>query len=385
MKLQPVTRAYYPALDGLRGIAIISVLFCHNFIFLSFSKFGWAGVDLFFVLSGFLITEILLQTRENKDYLKGFYIRRVLRIFPLYYGMLLIVLVIFPFLSQFKQQHVYYMQNQGALWFHLQNWLVIFRQQPNYMPLSHFWSLSVEEQFYLIWPFIILFFKNLRKLVFFTCCILAACILFRFFCWLHFGNGDTTYQLQYKTRIDGLCIGSLIAIWRFNGANIVRKNLMKLSTILLSIHIIAYILVKTIFIGTPHFSFFGYTDIAVLFGFIMLYAIEKRNAGTKLLLENQFVKGLGKISYGLYVYHWPVLLLFKIYLLPYSISLGLSNQTAYISVPVAAAAMSIAISIASYNLFERKILALKDVITSEGFFTRFRLRIHILLKTASLK
>jgi len=187
---------------------------------------------------------------------------------------------------------------------------------------------------------------------------------------MHFGNGYTTYQLQYKTRIDGLCIGSLIAIWRFRGITILKKNLITLGSLVLTIHILAYILVKTIFIGTPHFSFFGFTDLALIFGFILRYAIETRNALSKVLLENQFLKGMGKISYGLYVYHWPFLVFLKLYLLPYSIGLGLSSSDAYIFTSVAAAILAVIISIVSYNFLERKILFLKDVLTKNEFFIR---------------
>src|SRR5512144_2577839 len=99
MKPTTSTRSYYPALDGLRGIAIILVICCHNFDFIPYLRFGWIGVDLFFVLSGFLITDILLQTRDDKNYLQNFYLRRILRIFPLYYGVLLLFFALAPALQ----------------------------------------------------------------------------------------------------------------------------------------------------------------------------------------------------------------------------------------------------------------------------------------------
>src|SRR5436190_6342563 len=88
------TSRHYPALDGLRGIAILLVVLLHNFGFMNYFFFGWLGVDLFFVLSGFLITNILLNTLGEPNFLKNFYLRRILRIFPLYYLILIICLFI---------------------------------------------------------------------------------------------------------------------------------------------------------------------------------------------------------------------------------------------------------------------------------------------------
>ncbi|MBL0272153.1 MAG: acyltransferase [Chitinophagaceae bacterium] len=89
-------RSYYPSLDGLRGVAILLVVFLHNFGFMNYFFFGWLGVDLFFVLSGFLITDILLKTLDKPNFLRNFYMRRILRIFPLFYLTLIIFLLIIP-------------------------------------------------------------------------------------------------------------------------------------------------------------------------------------------------------------------------------------------------------------------------------------------------
>src|SRR5580765_1086061 len=95
-------RPHYPALDGLRGLAILLVVFYHNFGFINYSFFGWIGVDLFFVLSGYLITDILLKTVNEPGYLRNFFARRVLRIFPLYYLSLIVFLLILPQFDIFK-------------------------------------------------------------------------------------------------------------------------------------------------------------------------------------------------------------------------------------------------------------------------------------------
>src|SRR5215510_2969307 len=97
-------RSYYPALDGLRGLAILLVVFYHNFDFISYSVFGWIGVDLFFVLSGYLITTILLNSLKHPGYLQNFFSKRVLRIFPLYYSCLIIFLIILPLAGIYKKE-----------------------------------------------------------------------------------------------------------------------------------------------------------------------------------------------------------------------------------------------------------------------------------------
>src|SRR5215831_14066355 len=159
------TRSYYPALDGLRGIAILLVICCHNLNFLPHFEFGWVGVDLFFVLSGFMITDNLIKTKETKNFLQNFYIRRVLRIFPLLYGVLLLYFIFAPGLGSLRLQYDYYHSNQGFVWFHLQNWLAISHVRPtDTVLLNHFWSLSVEEQFYLVWPFVVLLVKDRHTL-----------------------------------------------------------------------------------------------------------------------------------------------------------------------------------------------------------------------------
>src|SRR3979409_1142111 len=111
MKPENPNRRYYPVLDGIRGFAILLVVFYHNFGFINYFFFGWLGVDLFFVLSGFLITDILLKTLTNKNYLTNFYMRRILRIFPLYYLSLILFLIILPKLN-LRFDVKYYSDNQ---------------------------------------------------------------------------------------------------------------------------------------------------------------------------------------------------------------------------------------------------------------------------------
>jgi peptidoglycan/LPS O-acetylase OafA/YrhL len=154
--------SHIPALDGLRGTAIILVILCHCYIFegldayfastvplLRIAQFGWCGVELFFVLSGFLITSILFNTKQSPSYFKSFYGRRALRIFPLYFAVLLVF-----YYGPHSFFHVYRFEPSHKIWFftYLANWKLGFWPVHE---LTLFWSLCVEEQFYLIWPLVV--------------------------------------------------------------------------------------------------------------------------------------------------------------------------------------------------------------------------------------
>src|SRR5688572_7114217 len=149
-------RGHIPALDGLRGIAVLIVLGFH--IFPNHVKFGWAGVDLFFVLSGFLITGILLESKGTPNYYRNYLAKRTLRIFPLYYFFLIVFFIVFPLVgySDSIYNYDYLSSTQSWYWLYIQNWRIFF--DPHYPGediISHFWSLAIEEQFYIFWPLVI--------------------------------------------------------------------------------------------------------------------------------------------------------------------------------------------------------------------------------------
>ena len=126
MSKTAATRSYYPALDGLRGVGCFLIVAYHLFSFVhKYLFFSLLAMDIFFVLSGFLITDILLNTYEERNYLKNFYIRRLLRVFPLYYTCLLFFFLILPRLASLPIRIDYYLSNQIYFYLFLQNWLLI--------------------------------------------------------------------------------------------------------------------------------------------------------------------------------------------------------------------------------------------------------------------
>jgi peptidoglycan/LPS O-acetylase OafA/YrhL len=165
----PATKlsGHLPALDGLRGLAILPVLFAHFMRLQPTTPFerllsrgaatGWVGVDLFFVLSGFLITGILLDAKGGERYFRNFYLRRAIRIFPLYYGSLLLVFFGLPHLHILgAAQTRDLLHSQGWYWSYLANVrIALAGSWATSFELEHFWSLAVEEQFYLVWPLVV--------------------------------------------------------------------------------------------------------------------------------------------------------------------------------------------------------------------------------------
>ncbi len=209
-----------PALDGIRGLAILGVLIVHANGLLdtnrpieralaALSGFGAYGVDLFFVLSGFLITGILLDTRESPNYFRSFYARRFLRLFPVYYGYLLVVAFVFPALHRAMHTSV---PDYGGRWgwylAYLANWKPAHGASDPY--LGHFWSLAVEEQFYLLWPATI-FLVPRRMLARLFVGIVAVAVALRIGMAIEGVSWNTLYRLT-PTRMDALALGALAAL-----------------------------------------------------------------------------------------------------------------------------------------------------------------------------
>src|SRR5687768_12816390 len=180
-----------PVLDGVRGVAISAVLWHHFVIYSGFEarvpfdhllwesgSLGWAGVDLFFVLSGFLITGILYDSRSSGRYYVNFFGRRALRILPLYYGVLVLAFLVLPVFLE-PQSAESLTRNQAWYWLYLINVKVALDGWDAAAYLGHFWSLAIEEQFYLIWPLAVRALSRRKLLLVCAVCFIGA-LGFRF-------------------------------------------------------------------------------------------------------------------------------------------------------------------------------------------------------------
>jgi peptidoglycan/LPS O-acetylase OafA/YrhL len=354
----PNTKRYYPAIDGLRGLAILLVVFLHNFGFLNYFFFGWLGVDLFFVISGFLITGILLDAAGKPGYLKNFYMRRVLRIFPVYYLMLFICLFLLPVIPSLHYDPGYYFDNQFYMWTYLQNWLFIFQAPDNNQMLLHTWSLAVEEQFYLFWPLVILLLRKPKRILFFSLALLIFTGVFRFLVWDQQIETLSYSSLFTFTRIDGLCIGAMISVIIRIEPELLRKYMPYIVLLLAGINFGFYFINGMSNKNLPFLAFVGYTTFAMLFGLLVFEAAEGRSKLIELLFNNSFMRFFGRISYGFYVFHWPVYIIFFDRIRSQLLSQA-SVRAADLLAAILCTAIAILISMISYRYFERPFLKLK--------------------------
>ncbi len=307
-------KTYYPALDGLRGIAILLVVLLHNFGFMNYFFFGWLGVDLFFVLSGFLITQILIDTVGRPHYLRNFYVRRVLRIFPLYYGLLIVFLIVLPLIRPGSPDVAYYTTHQWWLWTYLQNWLFVFHPQAGSPVLQHTWSLAVEEQFYLLWPMVILLVKTPKRLFIAAFLLLVLVGVCRYMVWAnHVANleYDTLYTF---TRIDGICIGAMVALLPRFAPRFLDRYTAVIVTLMAAINFAFYFINGSHQFTLPYLAFLGYTTFAFLFGLLVYEVVQPRATVLQKILSISLLRFFGRISYGLYVLHWPIYILFFSYI-----------------------------------------------------------------------
>jgi len=290
-------RQKIPQLDAVRGIAILVVL-AHNLHgFASpplslFSNYGWMGVDLFFVLSGFLITGILLDSERSEGYFQNFYARRCLRIWPLYYCVLILMFVALPLAR--PQDALELFQRSSPWWSYplfLQNFLVAAPALA-VGPLGVSWSLAVEELFYLVWPLCVRFLSSGRlQFAAWTVLLLSPGVRLFFLTrhWIIYSNPFC--------RLDGLMAGALLAI-------LVRKSSFAPGRLLKPAWIL-FLVAAPLAITTAAYGVMWLTfSMAVMASASLVFlALYSTNNWFRALLTNRFLTFTGTISYGLYLLH----------------------------------------------------------------------------------
>lgn len=314
-KDMPFRLGYVPGLDGLRGISILVVMIYHaNFNLLSG---GFIGVEIFFGLSGFLITALLIQEFDNagRIKLKAFYLRRVLRLFPALLALLIVYCLTIFYLVGFRGSKPFLVDAFIAL-FYMSNWARALNIHPPYL-LGHTWSLSIEEQFYALWPplLVLLLWKIRSRWAIAWIAFSIAVSAWALRCYLG-ATGSTALRLSngLDTKADALMVGCALGI-------IVASNLIQesargiLSRILrmaspVSVGILAGIC-KIAFWYAPIMFYWLYFIIEILTAIIILDCIINKDSMINRILSLKGLVWVGTISYGLYLWHYPVFAVMK--------------------------------------------------------------------------
>jgi peptidoglycan/LPS O-acetylase OafA/YrhL len=374
----PPWRGHIKPLDGLRGIAILLVMWFHfawpakaqgliTKLYVSVAALGWIGVDLFFVLSGFLITGILLDSKTGRGYFRNFYARRVLRIFPFYYAVLLVTLVILPLIVPYDTPALKrLLAGQGWLWLYSTNISVAIEHgnwiaTADWLRMGALWSLAVEEHFYLIWPLLV-FFLSRRVLLRTSIAIIVLVPMLRTLALFGAVAPDTVYCLTIF-RIDALAMGGLLAVLVRDPDLVSRVRARTPLAGWLALAVIVAIGARHRWLDRMGASVqtIGYSALAVMFGAFLLVAVTSPpDSRLHRILGHRTLVFVGKYSYSAYVLHLLLCPLFdRIFPIAAFQSVLHSELAAFVLYAALSMAFTLALAVASYELYEKRFLGLK--------------------------
>ncbi len=356
-----------PELDGLRGLAILLVILHHRFpdhgLLRRIGEAGWIGVDLFFVLSGYLITGILLDAVGKPYYYRNFIARRTLRIFPLYY----LCLVLFIAATRLSANAELWNSLQrwgGAGWFafYLGNFRIAWvNAMPPIFSLTPLWSLQVEEQFYVLFPLVVslLSIQNLRRML--VGCVIAAPLLRICLTLFVPGSAEACYVLM-PCRMDALALGALLAASSHSRPALFPNGFfMRLGGAMGGIAILVAVFFGWLDLHSPFVRSVGYSMIDLVFAVVLATVISLPGSNLTALLRQRPLVYTGKISYGLYLLHVPAS-----WIALKTISrLASTDVQRYwiVSIPITFAASFLAAAI-SWRFLEGPMVRLKERVTA---------------------
>jgi peptidoglycan/LPS O-acetylase OafA/YrhL len=366
-----LTQGYFHSLDGLRGLAMLLVLVFH-FARIKSSTFsfeiGWIGLQIFFVLSGFLITKILLSSKEKplKDFLRQFYLRRALRIFPLYYGYLVFLLLLFFVIHEPKDilSYIIYLLT------YCYNFSILSNDWELSRMYVHLWSLSVEEQFYLVWPFAVYFLSanSLKKLMIGLILVIP---LFRFLLQIYLAHayqskdqemiGNIIYWFSFS-HFDAFALGGAINFLQGDFLGMGKKTWLYITLLaciiagsinafalqadgLFQLSTLGYPLHSTI--NSQHV--WSYSILNLFFAALIWNTLTTKQS----IFNFKPLQEIGKISYGMYIFHFAILIIFE--------KMGIHNYNNFLAL-LAYLAVCILFAYLLYHGVEKRILSLKSKI-----------------------
>lgn len=355
----PPSQKHISAIDGLRAIAVMGVFFFH--LRLPGFQWGASGVQLFFVISGFLITGILIDTISHPHYFKNFYIRRSLRIFPIYYLTLIL-------LSIWGLARGYDISAQYLPYFftYTHNYIQAYHQYQLgfWIMLPHTWSLAIEEQFYLLWPLLLFIFRP-KSLPILCVVLIVIALLWRTITaqYSEFDTKTWVYAFALPSHLDTLAVGGLIT---WGTRRFAKRSMLIAAFIGIVLGGLFYFVMPNFFTpGTTTHLFwarnihyyFGGTALALFYGGWLIYAIYNVKPICNLL-NMAWLRFIGKISYGIYLYHMILHVMLPNLLTPLTNLLPPAWQI--VGIDVLTVAATFIVSVLSWYLIEQPINRQKD-------------------------
>jgi peptidoglycan/LPS O-acetylase OafA/YrhL len=335
-------------LDSLRALAALAVVIFHTNA--SWLPFGWAAVDLFFVLSGFLITSIILRHGDSPLFLRHFYLRRGLRTWPIYYLLVSLVCLASPILAR------------PCVWSSLPFTLTYTQGLSRVWPaaaeafsryLAHTWSLAIEEQFYLIWPALVLLVGRWNLVPIALLCACGSC----------FARSQGIWW-DLCSRADGLILGGLLAVFRLDhGSSTFSQSARRsksMATGLPALAALIYLITLSGRVGIHPDALLPSHPASSVLAFNLLwlgvidFVLRRSGSGATRLLRLPPLVRLGQVSYGLYLYHFPVLAILL------DLARGLGFMGKVYPLKIASIALSIVLAGLSWRFIEQPVLAIKS-------------------------
>jgi len=367
-----------PSLDGVRGLAVLMVLLVHfvaNMLptnsveraIVYVTGYGTYGVDLFFILSGFLITGILYDARDKTYYFRNFYMRRLLRIFPLYYGILALLFFVAPLIPLLRGATLdYLVERQAWAWLYGVNIYTAIHGEWSLSYISHFWSLAVEEHFYFFWPLVVfLLARRPRALIAVTLAVSMCAMLARLIGSLMGLSWFTTGTL-IPFRLDGLALGAFLAVAarQPGGLEWLVGALPRV------VAVVGGLLAASVFwtrlVSRERMEAVGAMRpmlILILLACLLMWAvIAPARSVTSRFFRSRFMVFLGTYSYGLYVYHHFISYYLSTNRTEQELARWLGSHGAAVAMQATlGASASLGVAYLSYEFFERRFLRLKPL------------------------